>query len=84
MAEAGKDRPRTPKVPGQALFKGGFKGFFNDVAKEMRQTTWPSTQETWRFTGIVITVIGIFVAYLFGVDQLMTVVMAFVLGEQRQ
>ena len=69
MAEAGKqdqDKPKIPRVPGKALFKkGGFKTFFNDVAKEMRQTTWPSTEETWRFTGIVLVVIFVFVAYLF-------------------
>jgi len=51
--------------------KGGMKTFFSDVAKEMRQTTWPTTQETWRFTGIVITVITIFVLYLFAVDSVM-------------
>lgn len=34
----------------------GIKGYFNDLAREMRKVTWPTTQETLRLTGIVFLV----------------------------
>ena len=88
MAEAGnegRDRFRTPQVTGarttfRAFFKrGGPKAVYQDVAKEMRQTTWPTTQETWRLTGVVLAVITIATVYLFVIDTVMTYVMHFIM-----
>jgi preprotein translocase subunit SecE len=89
MAEAGHEgeRPKVPKIGSGAFAKswkkGGFKQFFNDVKKEMLQTTWPTSQETWRFTGVVLGVIGIFGLFLYGVDQIMRFVFEHVLLPQK-
>jgi preprotein translocase SecE subunit len=83
MAEAGNEqvRPKMPRVPGRALFKrGGLKSFVADVSKEMRQTTWPTPNETWHFTGIVLVVIIVFVGYLFAMDVILGYIMNFLIG----
>ncbi len=88
MAETGnegRDRLRTPKVAGSRAFRGFFKrggpkAVYLDVAKEMRQTTWPSSQETWRLTGVVLIVIAVSMGYLFAIDTILTWLMRFIMG----
>lgn len=66
-----KNAPQTGKsaAPDRApsLFKSkrGFRGFFKDVAREMRHVTWPTPQETVRLSGVVLAVCAIVVLYLF-------------------
>lgn len=34
----------------------GLKGFFSDTRTELKKVTWPSRKETFRLTGVVLTV----------------------------
>ena len=36
--------------------KGGLKGFYNEVVREMKKVTWPTRSETNRLTGVVLAV----------------------------
>ena len=50
------DKPSTPlPKPG----RGGLKGYFGDVMRELKKVQWPTPRETTRLTGVVIAVCGI-------------------------
>ena len=68
----GANEPRRPQggVPLPTMKRGG-KGFLRDVKLELRNISWPTRQETFRLTGVVlgvcvlITVILTVLSYLF-------------------
>lgn len=73
---------QNPKPPLPDFKKRGLKGFFGDVASEMRKVIWPSREDTVRLTGVVLLVCIGFVIYLFGAEQLFSVLVAAATGEK--
>ena len=62
---------RTIKLPKLSL--GGRIGdFYHNIKLEMRKTTWPTRQEVWSTTIVVLIAVVFFGFYLWGVDRLVT------------
>lgn len=49
-------------------FKRGTKGFFAEVKREIKKVNWPTREETTRLTGVVLTVCGLVVLILMGLN----------------
>ncbi len=62
---------RAPRMPGS---KRGFKGFYNDVNREVKKVSWPTTHETNRLTGVVLAVCGLIVLVLLILSELSDIV----------
>lgn len=65
------DTPKTPQPAGKIPVpssKRGFKGFFNEVGRELKKVSWPSARETNRLTGIVLAVCGLLIAVLYAMS----------------
>lgn len=43
----------------------GIRAYLADVVAEMRKVVWPTRKETFRLTGLVLTVCVIFVVFLY-------------------
>lgn len=39
--------------------RGGLKGYFADVTRELKKVQWPTPRETTRLTGVVVAVCAI-------------------------
>ena len=66
--EGGEGRSITvPRVGG-----GRLGNFYHDVKLEMRKTTWPTRNEVWSTTVVVMIAVFFFGFYLWGVDWLVT------------
>jgi preprotein translocase subunit SecE len=53
-------------------FLGRFGQFYHDVKLEMRKTSWPTRNEVWSTTIVVLIAVTFFGFYLWGVDFLVT------------
>jgi preprotein translocase SecE subunit len=65
------DKSPQPASHVPAPFKtkrGGIKGFFSDVARELKKVDWPAPKETNRLTGVVLAVCALVVLILFGMS----------------
>lgn len=51
--EAKKPAPGSIPLPKS---KRGMRGFFTEVARELKKVTWPTNKETTRLTGVVMVV----------------------------
>lgn len=70
--EGGKDAAeRSSRLP-RTGFGGRLSQFYHDVKLEMRKTTWPTRNEVWSTTLVVIIAVIFFGFYLWGVDLLVT------------
>ena len=49
--------------------KRGVKGFFVEVARELKKVTWPDRHETNRLTGVVLAMCAIITLALLGLSQ---------------
>ena len=47
--------------------------FYQDVKGELRKTSWPTRNEVWSTTLVVLVAIVFFGFYLWGVDRLVTI-----------
>ena len=56
----GQPRPRRERV--------GFRQFLREVRQELRRVSWPSRQELWTFTVVVLITTTILTAITFGLD----------------
>ena len=66
--EGGEGRSISmPRVGG-----GKLGSFYHDVKLEMRKTTWPTLNEVWSTTIVVMIAVFFFGFYLWGVDWLVT------------
>jgi preprotein translocase subunit SecE len=61
---------RIPAKP-SSIF-GRFGQFYHDVKLEMRKTAWPTRNEVWSTTVVVLIAVVFFGFYLWGVDLLVT------------
>jgi len=62
---------RSSRLPNLS-FGGRLGQFYHDVKLEMRKTTWPTRNEVWSTTLVVIIAVVFFGFYLWGVDRLVT------------
>ncbi len=51
-------------------YLGAVIGYYHDVVSEMKKVAWPSPQETWDQTLVVLTVSGLLALFTFVVDWL--------------
>ncbi|KAA0225227.1 MAG: Protein translocase subunit SecE [Fimbriimonadales bacterium] len=58
------DKHKPPQRIPLPKAKGGLKGYFAEVAAEMRKVVWPTRAETVRLTGVVLIVCVVFSIYL--------------------
>jgi preprotein translocase subunit SecE len=66
--EGGERKARLPKLS----FGKRLSEFYNNVKLEMRKTSWPTRNEVWSTTVVVLIAVVFFGFYLFGVDRLIT------------
>jgi|SRR5215210_2417344 len=67
--EKGEERPsRLPKLS----FGKRIGEFYHNVKLEMRKTTWPTRNEVWSTTVVVLIAVFFFGFYLWGIDSLIT------------
>jgi preprotein translocase subunit SecE len=60
------------KLPKPSSFFGRIGRFYHDVKLEMRKTSWPTRNEVWSTTVVVLIAVVFFGFYLWGVDALVT------------
>ena len=74
--------PNPPQQGSIAIPKSrrGFKGFLNEVKREANKIDWPAPKETTRLTGIVLAVCGMIVAVLFGLSEVVDIIITQLLG----
>jgi preprotein translocase subunit SecE len=53
-------------------FLGRIGQFYHDVKLEMRKTSWPTRNEVWSTTVVVLIAVTFFGFYLWGIDLLVT------------
>jgi len=74
-----EDRPRDDEGGGRSLslpqlgWGKRISTFYHDVKMEMRKTSWPTRNEVWSTTLVVLIAIVFFGFYLWGVDRLVTI-----------
>ena len=52
---------------------GRVREFYHAVVQEMRKVTWPTRNEVWSTTLVVLIAVLFFGFYLWGVDRLVTI-----------
>ena len=63
---------RTSRLP-KLSFGKRISEFYHNVKLEMRKTSWPTRNEVWSTTVVVLIAVLFFGFYLFGIDRLITV-----------
>ncbi|MES2764356.1 MAG: preprotein translocase subunit SecE [Bacteroidota bacterium] len=53
------------------------KGYFDDVAKEMKKVSWPTREQLKESTGVVLITCFIITLFTYAVDTVMTLIMSF-------
>ena len=59
---------------------GKIAGFFSESKQELNKVTWPSRDELWQATLVVIVTPGILAAFIGGADLILGQLMRFLLG----
>lgn len=67
--EAGKKTGAKKPNPLAKFFKSAVK-FIKDCRGEVKKIVWPTAQQTFKNTGVVLVAIGILGLFVFGVDSL--------------
>jgi len=57
-------RPRTQAGPEPGLIR-----FFRETVAELRKVVWPTPQELYRYTLVVIVTVSVIAAFIFAVDS---------------
>lgn len=57
-------RPRT-----QAGQEAGLLHFFRETFAELRKVVWPTPQELYRYTLVVVVTVAVIAAFIFAVDS---------------
>lgn len=55
--------------------------FFRQVGSEMRKVSWPKRKELTGYTITVIVTVTILALFFAGIDQVITLMMRYILGE---
>lgn len=71
-------QPPQASIPVPKAARGGIKGYFNDVVRELKKVDWPPVKETNRLTGVVIAVCLLIAVVMtimsFGIDTLIRLI----------
>lgn len=67
-AKAQKPKQSAKK---KAKKKGGLIAYLKEVREEMKRVSWPSRQEVYQSTILVLLVVGFFVVYVGIIDQIL-------------
>jgi preprotein translocase subunit SecE len=51
--------------------KGERRNIFSGIASELKKVHWPSWNEAWKATGVVLGVVVVFAVVVFGIDRLL-------------
>ena len=70
--DEGEDRVGEGRSIAMPRFGGRLGRVYHDVKLEMRKTTWPTRNEVWSTTVVVLIAVIFFGFYLWGVDWLVT------------
>ena len=70
--DGGDDGERTSKLS-KLSFGGRISEFYQSIKLELRKTTWPTRNEVWSTTVVVLIAVVFFGFYLWGVDSLVTI-----------
>ncbi len=62
------------------FFMPNIFGFLNEVKEELAKVTWPSREETVRYTVLVILVAAVVGLFLGGLDYILTSITTFIIG----
>ena len=67
--------PRTPRpvLPAAGAGRVGIAGYLRGVWEELKKVVWPTRDELFRMTGIVIATVIIFAALVGGADYLLSI-----------
>lgn len=76
------DKAKSPQgnVPLPSFGKRGFRGYFQDVSREMKRVVWPTRAETLRLTWLVLFVVVLFVVYLWSFGLLVELLVNKLMG----
>lgn len=66
-----KSSKPAPKQNKQNKNKKPAFSYFKEVQQEMKRVTWPSRQEVYQSTILVLVVVGFFIIYVGVVDQIL-------------
>ena len=66
--EKAQKKSKKDKKPG---FFARLGGKFKDVFSELKKVTWPSFKKTMKQTGMVISVVALFMLVTLGIDSLL-------------
>jgi preprotein translocase subunit SecE len=69
---SGDEGGGKPSRASKLSFGGRIGEFYQNVKLELRKTSWPTRNEVWSTTVVVLIAIFFFGFYLWGVDQLIT------------
>ena len=72
MEKAGNSGPGAPGGPTGAETLKNTTNFLQEMIVELKKTTWPTKQEAWRLTAVVIGVITVLGFYMGTLDFLLT------------
>jgi len=50
----------------------GFVRFLRDTFEELRKVVWPTPQELYRYTLVVVVTVAVIAMFIFGVDSALT------------
>ncbi|HET9529234.1 MAG TPA: preprotein translocase subunit SecE [Blastocatellia bacterium] len=70
--DGGDEGERTSKLS-KLSFGGRISEFYQNIKLELRKTTWPTRNEVWSTTVVVLIAVVFFGFYLWGVDSLVTI-----------
>lgn len=69
---SGGEVSERPARGSKLSFGGRIGEFYQNVKLELRKTSWPTRNEVWSTTVVVLIAIFFFGFYLWGVDQVIT------------
>jgi preprotein translocase subunit SecE len=69
---SGDEGGERPSRLSKLSFGGRIGEFYQNVKLELRKTSWPTRNEVWSTTVVVLIAIFFFGFYLWGVDRLIT------------
>jgi preprotein translocase subunit SecE len=72
VSVSGDDGGDRPTRASKLSFGGRIGEFYQNVKLELRKTSWPTRNEVWSTTVVVLIAIFFFGFYLWGVDRLIT------------
>ncbi len=72
MEKAGNTGPTGPVGPTGAESLQRTTNFLQETITELKKTTWPSKEEAWRLTAVVIGVITVLGIYMGTLDFVLT------------